>query len=201
MILYINTISATISQKKCGWCSSKWTLRCNVSQVSDFISDSSNTCLLRTGKACCSYCLPLLICPPRRHTGRNSHRQVCVCEYAYFSCVWQWEPGIALAVHPTPASRGDWCGGSDVEHVEPGEAAQTAQPASQLPAISHMWSQRQRSSQEPDSFQRAGHKIQLLGQNCKGFLAKIKSWGVSREIILRFLFQDEIFSIWGGRNQ
>lgn len=118
---------------------------------------SFNSCLLRTGGACCSYCLPLLMCLPCRDTSRNSQRQVCEC--AYFSCVWQSAPRIALAVHPTPARCGDWCGGSDVVYVEQGSSPDGA---AFLPATCHRLRMISEAAVHPEAgLISAGHKMNI----------------------------------------
>jgi len=95
---------------------------------------------------CGSYSLPLLICPPRGDTRGNGQRQVCVCVcvYAYFQYVWQGEPGIVLAVHPSPACCGDRWRALDVECVEQRHS----------PPLCHLPSVTCDLSHKPEPFQR-----------------------------------------------
>lgn len=115
-----------------------------------------NSCLLRTAGACCSSCLPLLICPPHRDTTRNSPRQVRQREreHAYFVSV---RPEIAQAVHPTPACCGDWCRGSDVEYV-----VRWRSPDRATRHQSHLSS----AVQPAAGLVSTGHKIELLVCMC-----------------------------------
>lgn len=102
--------------------------------------------LPRTGGACCSSRLPTFICPPHRHTMRNSPRQVRESVCIFCVCVSRNSSGNAA--HPCLPRRlmqgGLGC-------VLFGGAAQTVQPASQPPAVSHIWSQQ--ASQGPDPYQ------------------------------------------------
>lgn len=128
----------------------------------------SNSCLLGTGGARCSYCLPLLISLPCRDASWNSRRQVC--EYAYFSSVWQRAPRIARRPIPVPpaavidAGAWEWS-------VLNGEAARWRSPSPTGAAWHQMHNLSDSAhSQEPDSCRRLWHVALLQHQVYEGLL-------------------------------
>ena len=127
-------------------CSFKWALWCNVRQVTDFISRQSSP----QDRWSVLQLLPATVNMPtsQRHwkkqpeTGVSVCVCVCVCEHAYFACVCvtgRARNSLGSASHSCLVwwlMRGLGCGACWTA-----ERTQTAQPASQLPAISHMWVQ------------------------------------------------------------